>query len=61
MRGYCRAFHTSMDYLAGMPVARLIDELADANEQLAEEQRALKKQLDRDRARPKTARPRKRR
>ena len=51
MRDYCRVFHTSMDYLAKMPMVRLMDELEDASEELAEEQARRQKQLEKMRAR----------
>lgn len=45
MRDYCRVFHTSIDYLAGMPVGRLIEEIEDATEEITEERRQLEKSM----------------
>lgn len=57
MRGYCRVYHTSMDYLKGMTMARLMEELFDATEELADERRRLEKEAN-ERARRAKARPR---
>lgn len=38
MRNYCRVYHTSMDYLLGMSMPELLDELADSIAELKEEQ-----------------------
>ena len=54
MRDYCRVYHTSMDYLTGMPMARLIDELQEAAEELDEERRAREKQLEKERSQMKS-------
>ena len=64
MRNYCRAYHTSIDYLTGMPICRLLDELQDAFADLAEERKKQERQMERERAKAKAgsrARPMKRR
>ena len=53
MRNYCRAFHTSIDYLSGMPFCRVLDEMQDAFEDLAEERREQERRAEQERARAK--------
>lgn len=45
MRNYCRAFHTSMDYLASMSMGTLLEELGDAIDELKEEQAEQDRQM----------------
>ncbi|MBQ9000739.1 MAG: hypothetical protein IJ087_02675 [Eggerthellaceae bacterium] len=64
MRNYCRVYHTSIDYLNKMPISRLISELEDAAEDLAEEQRQREKRMKQEKAKAKAvkhSRPRHRR
>ena len=64
MRNYCRVYHTSIDYLNRMPISRLIAELEDAAEDLAEEQKQREKRRREEKAKAKSkvhARPRHRR
>ena len=64
MRNYCRVYHTSIDYLVRMPITRLIEEPADAAEDLAEEQRQHERRIKEEKAKAKAkrhSRPRHRR
>ena len=64
MRNYCRVFHTSIDYLNRMPVVRIIDELKDAAEDLAEERRQAEKRMKEEKSKARAnsrSRPRHRR
>ena len=64
MRNYCRVFHTSIDYLNSMPIVRIIAELEDAAEDLAEERKETERRMKEERSRAKAnsrSRPRHRR
>ena len=62
MRNYCRVFHTSLDYLNRMPIARLFAELEDAAEDLAEERKQQERRIKEEKARAGVgSRPRRRR
>ena len=64
MRNYCRVYHTSLDHLGSMPLSRLMEELQDAAEDLAEEQRQRDKRMKEEKAKAKSRsrhKPRRRR